>query len=174
MYHDLQLLHIHVLSFICSDKIATECLKKTNWTLEPAINHFYSSGFATAPGTSTLNLKHIEDLYLSYKGGTRYFKFSNDNKTSSYTSVFVSTEKDGDTIQAEGLVRFCEDLGLDPSDIVMVRILFNPSCLGHRHIFEIYLKPGSLEHGLCSSNCYSSLLCTVEVHHSLSVLNQWK
>ncbi|GAX81392.1 hypothetical protein CEUSTIGMA_g8823.t1 [Chlamydomonas eustigma] len=82
------------------EKIATECLKKTNWALEPAINHFYSSGLATTPGASSLNLKSIEDLYSSYK------------------------EKDGDTIQAEGVVRFCEDLDLDPSDIVMLIISY--------------------------------------------------
>ncbi len=33
----------------------------------------------------------------------------------------IRAEKDGDMIQAEGLVRLCEDLGVDPSDIAMVR-----------------------------------------------------
>ena len=38
------------------------------------------------------------------------------------------SEKDGDAIQAEGVMTFCEDLGVDPSDVVTV----SQNYLSHR------------------------------------------
>lgn len=82
-----------------SEKVAGECLKKTSWNLEPAIDHFYSSGLAAT--SSCTNQPQIHALYLKYK------------------------EKDGDMIQADGVAAFCEDLGVDPADIVMLVISFH-------------------------------------------------
>ena len=50
-----------------SEKISIECLKKTTWAIEPAINLFYSSGLSAVPGNS-INMQHIEALYMKYRG----------------------------------------------------------------------------------------------------------
>ena len=102
----LIILHVGVMSILngcsliifspaCSEKIATECLKKASWAVEPAINLFFSSGLAASG--SNVNFQQIESMYSKYK------------------------EKDGDMILADGVVSFVEDLGVDPSDVVMVR-----------------------------------------------------
>ena len=79
-----------------------ECLKKASWAVEPAINLFFSSGLAASG--SNVNLQQIESMYLKYK------------------------EKDGDMILADGVVSFVEDLGVDPSDVVMVRNYGTKGC----------------------------------------------
>ena len=50
-----------------SEKISIECLKKTTWAIEPAINLFYSSGLSAVPGNS-INMQQIEALYMKYRG----------------------------------------------------------------------------------------------------------
>ncbi|KAG1667415.1 hypothetical protein FOA52_004832 [Chlamydomonas sp. UWO 241] len=82
-----------------SEKVATECLRATQWSVEHAIDHYYASGLAAVPGASS-NIKSLDGLFDKYK------------------------ESDGDMIQAEGLVRFCEDLGVDPSDVVVLIISY--------------------------------------------------
>jgi hypothetical protein len=49
-----------------SEKVATECLKATQWAMEPAIDHYYSSGLAAMPGGT--NMGQIETLFAGYKG----------------------------------------------------------------------------------------------------------
>lgn len=75
-----------------SEKIAIDCLKVTNWSLEAGIDHFYTAGFV---GTAS-DTKALEALFLKYK------------------------DPNEDSILAEGMGRFCEDLAVDPSDIVML------------------------------------------------------
>ncbi len=60
----------------------------------------------------------LEDMFLHYRGARHTHRLSGHVTC---RSSLDSAEKDGDMIQAEGLVRLCEDLGVDPSDIAMVR-----------------------------------------------------
>ncbi|GBF90080.1 hypothetical protein Rsub_02788 [Raphidocelis subcapitata] len=77
-----------------SDKVATECLRATGWSVEAAIEYFYSSGLQAA--VPSVDMKGIEALFAKYKDAA-----------------------DG-AIRAEGVGSFCEDLGVDPSDVVML------------------------------------------------------
>ena len=52
-------------SQLCSEKIGIECLKKSSWAVEPAINLFYSSGLSASSG---VNMQLIESLFLKYRG----------------------------------------------------------------------------------------------------------
>jgi len=78
-----------------SDKIATDCLRQANWSTEVAIELFYSSGLQAS---AALDTGAIEKLFLHYKA------------------------PHDDMILAEGISKFCEDLGVDPSDIIMLVI----------------------------------------------------
>lgn len=49
-----------------SDKIATECLKATGWSVEAAIEHFYASGLQGA--VPAVDMRAIEQLFERYKG----------------------------------------------------------------------------------------------------------
>lgn len=77
-----------------SDKIASECLRATGWSVESAIDYFYSSGLQGS--VLNVDMRAIEALFARYQNGS-----------------------DG-VIMAEGVGRFCDDLGVDPSDIVML------------------------------------------------------
>lgn len=77
-----------------SDKIANDCLKSSGWSLEQAIDRFYASGFATAQ--VQVDSRALENLFRKY------------------------SDPSGEIILAEGISMFCEDLGVDPADIVML------------------------------------------------------
>lgn len=53
--------------FLCSDKIAADCLKASSWSVEGAIEVFYSSGLAATAGGGVSTAK-LEALYNQYKG----------------------------------------------------------------------------------------------------------
>jgi hypothetical protein len=50
----------------CSEKVATDCLKATGWSVEGAIEHFFSSGLAATVGG--IDPRAVEGLYQKYKG----------------------------------------------------------------------------------------------------------
>lgn len=77
-----------------SDKQAADCLKAAGWSVEGGIEVFYSSGMHAQ--VSSLDTRQLEALYKAYK------------------------DENEDLIMAEGVSQFCEDLGVDPSDIIML------------------------------------------------------
>lgn len=44
-----------------------DCLKVSNWSVEPAINYFYSSGLSAS--VPSLDTRAIDTLFDGYKGG---------------------------------------------------------------------------------------------------------
>lgn len=88
-------MHGDLTSFIHSEKISLDVLKQLNWALEPAIDHYYNAGLASS---NTSNIQQIHAMFAKYA----------DASTG--------------TIGVDGLVSFCEDLGVDPSDIAMLCI----------------------------------------------------
>jgi len=50
-----------------SEKVAAECLRATQWSVEPAIDHYYSSGMASLPGAGN-SVKALDTLFEKYKG----------------------------------------------------------------------------------------------------------
>lgn len=51
----------------CSEKVATDCLKATGWSVEGAIEYFFSSGLAAS--VSGIDPRAVDSLYNKYKGG---------------------------------------------------------------------------------------------------------
>jgi len=76
-----------------SEKVALQALKASDWHLEGAFDFFYSQ-----PQVSVVNTRHLEDIFNRYK------------------------EPDADMIMVEGISQFCNDLQVDPQDIVMLVI----------------------------------------------------
>jgi DCN1-like protein 1/2 len=76
-----------------SEKVALQALKASDWHLEGAFDYFYSQ-----PQISVTNSRQLEDLYNRYK------------------------ERDGDMIMVEGTSQLCNDLLVDPQDVVMLVI----------------------------------------------------
>ncbi|GFR46472.1 hypothetical protein Agub_g8049 [Astrephomene gubernaculifera] len=82
-----------------SEKLANDCLKSTGWGVEQAIDYFYTSGLANQTSSSGgLDLRAIEALYQQYK------------------------EPGEELISVDGITRFCSDLEVDPTDIVVLVI----------------------------------------------------
>jgi DCN1-like protein 1/2 len=82
-------------------KIAIECLQLTNWSIEPAIDYYYSAGYMTSAGGGSprgnrIDRNAIHQLFLKYK------------------------DENEDAVLAEGIMKFCEDLGVEPEDLVML------------------------------------------------------
>ncbi|XBI79612.1 hypothetical protein VPH35_089018 [Triticum aestivum] len=76
-----------------SEKVALQALKASDWHLEGSFDYFYSQ-----PQISVTNSRHLEDLYSRYK------------------------ERDADMIMVEGTSQLCNDLLVDPQDVVMLVI----------------------------------------------------
>jgi DCN1-like protein 1/2 len=87
-----------VSSFIrvtnAKQKDAISCLKGAVWNLEPAINSYYSKNGAGATPSSKPS-KALHDLYLKYE------------------------DKERGKIMADGIISFCEEIGVTPEDVVM-------------------------------------------------------
>ncbi|CAD6249528.1 unnamed protein product [Miscanthus lutarioriparius] len=76
-----------------SEKAALQALKASDWHLEGAFDVFYSQ-----PQIAVANTLHLEEVYNRYK------------------------EPDADMIMVEGISQLCNDLQVDPQDIVMLVI----------------------------------------------------
>lgn len=74
---------------------AAECLQASQWNVEAAINLFFNSGLT---GGTLQEDSAVTSLYEKYK------------------------DQQQDAILADGVGRFCQDLKVDPSDIVMLVI----------------------------------------------------
>lgn len=87
-----------------SEKIALDCLRAAGWSVEGGIDVFYSSA-ASMPSRQaapSLDRAAIEATFDRYKD-----------------------DDDPDVILAEGVQQLCEDLGVDPADIVMLVLSYH-------------------------------------------------
>lgn len=109
-------------------RVAVECLQLGGWSVESAIDYFYSSGMAAMPTRSgpKLDRDAIHRLYLHYK------------------------DPDSDEILAEGIGKLCEDLGVEPDDIVMLVLSWH---LNAAHMYEYSRE--EFEKGLTKLGCDS-------------------
>ncbi|KIY93801.1 DCN1-like protein 2 [Monoraphidium neglectum] len=92
-----------------SDKIALDCLRATGWGIEAAIEYFYASGLQGA--VPNVDMRAIEALFTRYKG---------EPAGQGRARVAAGGDPSDGVIMAEGVGRFCDDLEVDPSDIVML------------------------------------------------------
>ena len=71
---------------------AVSCLASSYWNLESAVNYYFSGSFRKTGGTVS---KHIHGMYLKYQ------------------------DQEQKKILAEGIIKFCEDIEVEPEDVVM-------------------------------------------------------
>ncbi|KAM1484261.1 hypothetical protein TB2_035466 [Malus domestica] len=84
-----------------SEKVALQALKSSDWHLEGAFDVFYSQPQLQAHTDS----RHLEELYNRYKGKL-------------YLSIYSYPR--ADMILVDGISLLCNDLQVDPQDIVML------------------------------------------------------
>merc|ERR1711861_102121 len=82
-----------------SERVAIEVLKRNDWNLEAAVDSFFSNGGGMSMGRGP--------SVDSAKIGQLFDKF---------------VDKETDCIQIEGLEKFCQELGVDPTDKIMLLI----------------------------------------------------
>jgi DCN1-like protein 1/2 len=88
-------------------KIAIECLQLTNWSLEPAVDYYYSAGYLSSGGSpmhggsNRIDRTAIHQLFLKYK------------------------DENEDAVLAEGIMQLCEDLEVEPEDLVVLVLSYH-------------------------------------------------
>ena len=84
----------HPSIFAASESLAASILRSNNWNLERAIEYVFAEGMEY----SNIKPAVLEKIFKGYK------------------------DKDEDLVMAEGIGRFCDDLGVDPSDPITLVI----------------------------------------------------
>mmetsp|Transcript_13398 Transcript_13398/g.34367 ORF Transcript_13398/g.34367 Transcript_13398/m.34367 type:complete len:252 (-) Transcript_13398:1458-2213(-) len=80
-----------------SERVALDCLAASGWAVEGAIDYFFTNAHSQA-AVPAANIKALDELFQKYKDPS-------------------------DTMMlAEGVGQFCEDLEVDPTDIVLLVI----------------------------------------------------
>eukprot|EP00246_Nothoceros_aenigmaticus_P012694 TRINITY_DN4054_c0_g1_i2.p1 TRINITY_DN4054_c0_g1~~TRINITY_DN4054_c0_g1_i2.p1 ORF type:complete len:258 (+),score=35.22 TRINITY_DN4054_c0_g1_i2:203-976(+) len=77
-----------------SEKAALAALKSSDWNLEGAFEYFYNQ----PPSRPATDPRHVEELYLRYK------------------------DPQSEMVLVDGVSLFCDDLQVDPGDVVMLVI----------------------------------------------------
>lgn len=85
-----------------NEKVASDCLKSASWSLEAAIEVFYS-GAEDLHSAGRLDHRVLEALFQKYK------------------------DPHDDIVSVDGISTFCQDLGVDPADIVMLVLSWHMS-----------------------------------------------
>ncbi|ETI43937.1 hypothetical protein F441_11204 [Phytophthora nicotianae CJ01A1] len=85
-----------------NDSMAKSYLEKFSWDLMRAVDEFYANG-----GES---LTPVKKSTVSMDAVNAWF----DN--------YIDPDDDEDTINEEGILKFCEDIGVDPQDLVVLVI----------------------------------------------------
>ncbi|KAG8468293.1 hypothetical protein KFE25_013376 [Diacronema lutheri] len=83
----------------CSERVATQLLGAFGWNLELALDSFFQDGVPDG----------LDDELASAVDGAALVRFFEEYKDAKH-----------DKIDVEGMQRFCDDLGVDPSDPVML------------------------------------------------------
>lgn len=107
---------------------ATRCLEAASWSVEAAIDYFYSNGMQPSRSASKRpDRDAIHRLFLKYKD-----------------------EDDEDVVGVEGISQLCSDLGVEPDDIVVLVLSWH---LGAEAMCEYSKK--EFEEGLAELGCDS-------------------
>jgi DCN1-like protein 1/2 len=78
--------------------VAVQCLQLSDWTLDRAVDYYYSSGMSSHSKTSKTRVDRsaLRRFFERYK------------------------DANSDAILAEGILRLCEDIDVQPEDVVML------------------------------------------------------
>lgn len=123
------------LSF-SSERVALDCLAASGWAVEGAIDYFFTNAHSQA-AVPAANIKALDELFQKYKGRIECQATGVRAPAPGVGGVGVTmrlpdcsagvcglTPDPSDTMMlAEGVGQFCEDLEVDPTDIVLVRCL---------------------------------------------------
>ncbi len=118
------------------EKVAIDCLKVSGWNTDTAVDYFYASGLSST--VVAVDPRAIDHLFQKYKGALvcmsapraasmRWVSCSQGGGGGGALSTAPASlccaphaDSDGDRITAEGVMRFCSDLGVEPADPVVV------------------------------------------------------
>ncbi|KAG7395711.1 Scaffold-type E3 ligase [Phytophthora boehmeriae] len=88
-----------------NDSTAKSYLEKFSWDLMRAVDEFYANGGESlVPGSS----KPVSSVSME--------------AVNSWFNTYVDPDDDEDAINEEGILKFCEDIGVDPQDVVVLVI----------------------------------------------------
>ncbi|KAI9189122.1 Scaffold-type E3 ligase [Blastocladiella emersonii ATCC 22665] len=87
-----------------TEPVAKNLLAKHGGNIELAADAYFMSGASAQAAASRVNLKALDDLFEKYK------------------------DADDGIIGVEGTEQLCEDLGVDPSDVVMLSVAYMLQC----------------------------------------------
>jgi hypothetical protein len=108
-----------------SERIAISLLKRADWHLESAVDAFFSSGGAGLTAGPRVDTAKIGSLFDRYKGACPSWHQSlcaGDPRSGIVSHAACLVEDGDDTIGISGLERFCSDLGVEPTDMIMLLI----------------------------------------------------
>ncbi|KAI8990376.1 Cullin binding-domain-containing protein [Trametes punicea] len=99
--------------------------------LDQAIDAYYNdpSGGRSAGARSNASTSKLNALFDNYKGAPLPFPLpflavASANVSTAGSLDCAETDPDGDDIAVDGTIRFCEDLGVDPEDVVLLAVAY--------------------------------------------------
>ena len=114
---------------------AIHCLQASNWTPELALDIFFSNDFPEEPEeVSSVDEAAIARLFDKYRDKQQVANAPHTLRRCP-NKVLHGPHKPSamqDAILAEGIQQLCEDLGVDPADIVMLVLSWHlkAACMG--------------------------------------------
>ena len=99
-------------------------MKKNGWNIQQALEAFWESPEDYASPAPPCDLGLLDQMFMKYKG----VWFGHSRLEFIYSSNWFDphhTDPSEDAIGLEGLLTFCEDLGIAPDDVRMLILCFN-------------------------------------------------
>jgi DCN1-like protein 1/2 len=109
-------------------KTAMEYLSSSSWNLEQAVNHFLSNA------GPRVDEKALRNFYLKYE------------------------DKERKKIMAEGIIALCDDIGVDPQDVVMLVICWHMQAVTMGEFSREEFEEGMQEIGVDSPDALKATL----------------
>ena len=114
-----------------SKEQAADCLQSSSWNVEVAINLFFNSGLTGGPSKDNSAALSLFERYQEQQqgailadGNKLYLNFNFSSQLETLSTVaqlgLVELQPRLSQCQHAGVGRFCQDLRVDPSDIVML------------------------------------------------------
>lgn len=145
-----------------SDKEAIRRLRKTNWGLETAVNSYFDANGKEALFVSkeTCDVRQLHSIFEKYKGKHH----RRNTRFSGLGSLMFPPDADQDIISIDGTMQFCQDLGLEPTQIEFLVLSHH---LGSERMAE-FTQAGFVE-GWLKLRCDS----IDKMKNAISTFRQW-
>ncbi len=114
------------------ETVAIACLRNFEWDLEPAVDNFFARGGASSHAPPT-DANKVKKLFDKYKGAPQDHapaapsppppaRARTHTHTHAHPLPSSADANDPETIQVEGIEKLCADLGVDPTDLIVLII----------------------------------------------------